>query len=365
MAIIKVATPSAKYDVVLGAGLLKTMKRRIERALGTALPRTFFVTSEEIWQHWGAEATSSFEGATVLFVPAGEKFKRLRTVEQLLEDLASMGADRDSLVIALGGGVIGDMAGFLSAIYMRGIRYVQIPTTLLAQVDSSVGGKTGANLAAGKNLVGSFHHPALVLADVDVLKTLPARELHAGLQESVKCGVIADPRLFTYLEKNLRTIRKGNPKALSYVVERSIRVKADVVNQDEREGGLRMILNFGHTIGHAIEAATGYKQLLHGEAIGWGMIAAVRLAEERGVLAPSDARRIVKLVRAYGPLPYFSSTADKLVKLSAGDKKNRGGSRRFILPVGIGKVEIVTDVTEDEMLRAAQSMLDEVKKARS
>lgn len=364
MASIEVKTPSAEYSVTLGSGLLPTMRRRIERAIGGKMPRVFFVTSEEIWKHWGADAAQSFDGATVLFVPAGERYKRLPMVEKLLEQLARAGADRDSIVIAFGGGVIGDMAGFLAAIYMRGIRCVQVPTTLLAQVDSSVGGKTGVNLAAGKNLVGSFHQPVAVLADVTVLKTLPKNELRAGLQESVKCGVIDDAKLFAYLEKNAAVVKRGDAKALSYVVERSVRVKANVVNQDEREGGLRMVLNFGHTIGHAIEAATGYKKLLHGEAIGWGMIAAVNVAVARGVLKDADAKRIVKLVRAYGPLPKFSANAEELVRISAGDKKNRGGGRRFILPTGIGSVEIVKDVTEEELIAATDKMLAEVKKVR-
>lgn len=363
MGTIAIKTPSAEYNVTLGSGLLKTLQQRVKRACGGTLPRIFFITSPEIWSLWSEQATESFEGATVLFVPAGERFKRMATVEKVLEELARNGADRDSVIVAFGGGVIGDLVGFIAAIYMRGIRVVQVPTTLLAQVDSSVGGKTGANLAAGKNLVGSFHHPVAVVSDVEVLRTLPARELRSGLQESVKSGVIRDARLFAYLEKNRDAVLKGDAKALSYVVERSVRVKADVVNQDERESGLRMILNFGHTIGHAIEAATNYKALLHGEAIGWGMIAAVRLAEARGAIADKDAARIVNLAHAYGPLPRFTATAEKLVKLSASDKKNRGGARRFILPTGIGTVEIVKDVTENELIAACQAMLSEVKQA--
>lgn len=363
MATISLKTPSAAYNVTLGSGLLRTLQQRVKKACGGTLPRIFILTSPEIWNLWATAATESLDGATVLFVPAGERFKRMATVEKVLEDLAGNGADRDSVIIAFGGGVIGDLAGFIAAIYMRGIRVVQVPTTLLAQVDSSVGGKTGANLAAGKNLVGSFHHPIAVISDVDVLRTLPSNELRAGLQESVKSGVIRDPRLFAYLEKNQKAILKGDLKALAYVVERSVRVKADVVNQDERESGLRMILNFGHTIGHAIEAATGYKTLLHGEAIGWGMIAAVRLAEARNAISSKDAARIVALTHAYGPLPAFNSTAEKLVKLSASDKKNRSGARRFILPTGIGTVDIVHNVTEEELLAACNAMLAEVKQA--
>ena len=223
---------------------------------------------------------------------------------------------------------------------MRGIRYVQIPTTLLAQVDSSIGGKTGVNLVAGKNLIGSFNHPLAVLADTDLLATLPAAELRAGLQESIKAGIIRDPRLFKYLEQNADAILSGDAKALAHVVTASVRVKADVVAKDESESGLRMILNFGHTLGHAIEAATNYKQLLHGEAVGWGSIAAT----PRRLVAASSSRttqsdRIIALILRYGPLSPFKATAAKLVALTSGDKKNRSGTRSFVLPTGIGTAD--------------------------
>ena len=357
---ISLKTPSASYDVTLGTSLLKTLRQRITRATGSRTSRIFFVTSPALWKLWGEAVTESFESATVLFLPAGESHKRFASVEKLLEQLARNGADRDSILVAFGGGVVGDLTGFLAAIYMRGIRVVQVPTTLLAQVDSSVGGKTGVNLAAGKNLVGSFHHPVAVIADIDVLGTLPKNELRAGLQEAIKSGVIRDPKLFAFLEKNADKVLAGDAKALQTVVDRSLRVKADVVNQDELENGLRMILNFGHTIGHAIEAATKYTVLLHGEAIGWGMIAAIRLAEQRGAMSEKDAKRVVDLIHRYGPLPPFKATAERLVQLSAGDKKNRGGAKRFILPTGIGTVEIVTDVTEEEMLAATSAMLREM-----
>jgi 3-dehydroquinate synthase len=260
-------------------------------------------------------------------------------------------------LVAFGGGVVGDMTGFLAAIYMRGVPYVQVPTTLLAQVDSSIGGKTGSNLAAGKNLIGSFHHPLDVLADTDLLATLPAAELRAGLQESVKAGVIYDAKLFAYLERNADAVLAGDAKALTHVVAASVRVKADVVANDERESGLRMILNYGHTLGHAIEAATGYKQLLHGEAVGWGSIAATRLGWMRGMIGERDAERIIALILRYGPLSSFRATAEKLVALTASDKKNRSGTLSFVLPKKIGVVEIVRDVTKDEMLAAAEGML--------
>ncbi len=281
----------------------------------------------------------------------------MRSVEALAEQMVLAGADRDSVLIALGGGVIGDITGFLAAIYMRGIRYVQVPTTLLAQVDSSVGGKTGVNLAAGKNLVGSFYHPLAVFADTDLLATLPPAELRAGLQESIKAGIIRDPKLFAYLERNAAAVLSGDPKALAHVVTASVRVKADVVGKDERESGLRMILNFGHTLGHAIEAATGFKQLLHGEAVAWGSIAALEVARARRTVTPAQAERMSSLIRAYGPLPRFRATATKLVALTSGDKKMRSGTRSFVLPQGIGSTRIVKDVTDVELLIAAESML--------
>ncbi len=325
-------------------------------------PKLFAVTSPEIWALWHKRFLAPFtESPTILFLPAGERHKRMRSVEALAEQMVLAGADRDSVLIALGGGVIGDVTGFLAAIYMRGIRYVQVPTTLLAQVDSSVGGKTGVNLAAGKNLVGSFHHPLAVFADTDLLATLPPAELRAGLQESIKAGIIRDPKLFAYLEKNATDILAGNLKMLAHVVTASVRVKADVVGKDERESGLRMILNFGHTLGHAIEAATGYKRLLHGEAVAWGSIAALEVAHARRTVTAAQAERMNRLIRAYGPLPRFRATAAKLVALTSGDKKRRSGTRSFVLPEGIGATCIARDVTDAELLAAAETMLAQMR----
>ncbi|WP_263368656.1 3-dehydroquinate synthase [Edaphobacter bradus] len=358
MSVIHLKTPSASYDITIGSGLLRTLSSRLKKLRDKKPFRTFVVTSPEIWGLWGRKFLESFaEPPTVLFLPAGEAHKRLRTLESLTEQMAEAGADRDALLVAFGGGVVGDVTGFLAAIYMRGVPYVQIPTTLLAQVDSSVGGKTGVNLAAGKNLVGSFHHPLAVLADIDLLGTLPAAELHAGLQESIKAGVIRDASLFRYLERNADTVLSGDAKALAHVVAASVRVKAEVVASDERESGLRMILNYGHTVGHAIEAATGYKQLLHGEAVGWGSIAATRLGLMRGLISDAEASRIISLILRYGPLSGFTATAEKLVALTSSDKKNRSGTLSFILPTGIGAVEIVRDVTKAELLEATAWML--------
>jgi 3-dehydroquinate synthase len=360
--VIPVNTPSANYDVTIGANLLRTLHPRLRKLNRDKPFRPFIVTSPEIWALWSKPFLASFkESPTILFLESGESHKRMSSVESLAQQLATAGADRDSLLLAFGGGVLGDMTGFLAAIYMRGIRYVQIPTTLLAQVDSSIGGKTGVNLVAGKNLIGSFHHPQAVFADTDVLGTLPPAELRAGLQESIKAGVIYDAKLFRYMEQNADAIlspkKSPDPAVLTHIVAASVRVKAEVVSKDEKESGLRMILNFGHTIGHAIEAATNYKQLLHGEAVAWGSIAALNVAIARKTIPQKDADRITQLILRYGPLPPFKATAEKLVALTSRDKKNRSGIRSFVLPTAIGKTEIVHDVTEPELLAATESML--------
>ncbi len=325
------------------------------------------LTTPPVWALWGPRFLASFPEAqqpTVLFLPPGEKHKRLAEVARLAEEMALAGADRASLLIAFGGGIVGDMGGFLAAIYMRGIPYVQVPTTLLAQVDSSVGGKTGANLGAGKNLVGAFHHPAAVFADVDVLRTLPVNEMRAGLMEVVKAGIIRDARLFKLLEARGAELLQPKVDAalLTDVVARSVAMKAAVVGEDEREQGVRMILNLGHTIGHAIEAVTGYRRLLHGEAVGWGMLVAITIAAERGLLTTRDQVRAAELVRGLGQMPGFRAKAEALLTASGRDKKNRGGTRRFVLPNGIGDAVVVEDVGDEELLHAAGAMLEEARR---
>jgi 3-dehydroquinate synthase len=271
--------------------------------------------------------------------------------------MAQAGGDRGSLLIAFGGGIVGDVGGFLAAIYMRGIPYIQVPTTLLAQVDSSVGGKTGVNLPEGKNLVGSFHHPLAVFADIGVLGTLPERELKAGLMESVKAGIIRDRALARFMAEHADEVLRRDARALERVIAASIRIKAEVVRQDERESGLRMILNLGHTVGHALEQATGYKALLHGEAVGWGMVAALYIAWKRGTITSGQFERLESLIHLYGPLPPLKLRAGKIVAAAGGDKKNLGGVRRFVLPLGIGDAGIVEDVTAAELEAAVEYML--------
>ena len=358
---IAVRTPSANYNVEIGAGLLPHIGARMDALLKGALAsgkqRAFVVTSPEIWRLWGSQLSAGLPATpTVLTIPAGEAHKRLSTLETLLEQLTQHGADRDSILIALGGGVIGDMTGFLAAIYMRGVRYIGVPTTALAQIDSSLGGKTGVNLAAGKNLVGAFHHPLAVYADIATLSTLPAAELRAGLQEAVKAGIIRDRALFDFLDTEHAAVLSGDQTALTHVIAASVRVKASVVAADERETGARMLLNLGHTLGHAIEAATHYTQLLHGEAVAWGMLAAIHIAHRRSLISLADAHHMARVIRLYGPLHPFLLDPHALVALTAKDKKNRGGTRSFVLPTGIGQATVVRDITDAELLDAAQQI---------
>jgi 3-dehydroquinate synthase len=323
------------------------------------LPRRVFVlTSASIWALWAEKFCASFEEVPLaLFLPPGEKYKTMASVERLAREMLRAGADRGSLLIAFGGGIVGDVGGFLAAIYMRGIDYVQVPTTFLAQVDSSVGGKTGVNLPEGKNMVGSFNQPRAVFADINVLGTLPERELKAGLMESVKAGIIRDRSLVRFMEENVGAIVGRDAKALERVIAASIRMKAGVVTKDECDTGLRMILNLGHTVGHALEQATRYKALLHGEAVAWGMVAALYLARQRGTISGAQMERLERLIYLYGPLPELKLRVTKVVAATKADKKNLGGVRRFVLPLGIGDAGVVEDVTPAELEGAVRYML--------
>lgn len=356
---ITVKTQAVSYTVSIGSGLTLSLGNRLRKLSGGSHKSVYVLTSPEIWALWGRRLLASFapEQPMVIFLPAGERYKRLAQIERLASELLAAGADRSSLLLAFGGGVVGDVGGFLAAIYMRGIDYVQVPTTFLANVDSSVGGKTGVNLRGGKNLVGSFHHPRAVFADIDLLGTLPPREYRAGLYESVKAGLIRDPALFRYMEKNRQLIERRAPAALEKIVAASVRMKAEVVGLDERESGLRMILNFGHTIGHAIEATAGFGALLHGEAIAWGMLIALEASRARGWLKAADAERAGKLIRSLSPPPPPRLSGERLLAAASRDKKNRAGVRRFVLLKGIGQAVVTEDVTDSEVLAAIESIL--------
>jgi 3-dehydroquinate synthase len=356
--IIRVDTPSAKYEVFAGSGLLDTLAPHIAHAVGRLPRRVFVLTSEPIWALWGQSFRASFaEEPVALFLAPGERHKTLANAERLARQMAQGGADRGSLLIAFGGGIVGDVGGFLAAVFMRGIPYVQVPTTFLAQVDASVGGKTGVNLPEGKNLLGSFHHPRAVFADIGVLGTLPDRELRAGLMESIKAGIIRDRLLVRFMEDHAAEVLGRDPKALERTIAASIRMKAGVVNKDERESGLRMILNFGHTVGHALERATRYTVLLHGEAVGWGMVAALAVARRRGTINQRQMDRLEGLIYKYGPLPPLKLRAPRIIAATGGDKKNIGGVRRFVLPVGVGDAGVVEDVSDLELKAAVEYML--------
>ncbi|MGA8631332.1 MAG: 3-dehydroquinate synthase [Terracidiphilus sp.] len=362
MQTIRVETPSAKYDVFTGSGLLRELAPRIERVVKRLPRRIFVITSPEIWALWSKDFLASFdEPPETLFLPPGEQHKTMTSVERLLREMIRAGGDRGSLLIAFGGGIVGDVGGFVAATFMRGINYVQVPTTFLAQVDSSVGGKVGVNLPEGKNLVGNFLQPRAVFADIGVLGTLPDRELHAGLIESVKAGIIRDRALFRFMDEYADDVLAGDEKALEKVIAASVRMKADVVRRDERESGLRMILNFGHTVGHALEAATRYKAMLHGEAVAWGMIAALAVARRRGTITGAQMERMETLIYRYGPLPKLKVRAAKIVAATGHDKKNVGDVRRFVLPVGIGDAGVVEDVTPKELDAAVKYMLERAK----
>lgn len=292
----------------------------------------------------------------VIEMQDGERYKTMSTVERLASELVKLNADRNTVLIALGGGVVGDVTGFLAGIYMRGIRFVQVPTTFLAQVDSSVGGKTGVNLRVGKNLVGCFKQPELVLADPMVLTSLPEREYRSGLYESLKTGVIRNPEIFEFMEAQRDTILERKIEALEWLIAESVRVKADVVGEDEEEHGVRKILNFGHTIGHALEADTSYKVFLHGEAVAWGMIAATRMAQRTKRIDAEEASRIIQLVLSYNKLPPVQSRANNITRRLGADKKTLDGQVHFILPCAVGRVEDTTDVAAEVVLEAVSEL---------
>ncbi len=355
MPTIQIRSSAGPYTFYCSRGALSQASRLIKK-LGQAREATgiFVLSSPQVWRHWGDVLASDLPGAkrAILFDDK-ESSKRLATVEGITRNLVRSGADRHSVLVAVGGGVVGDVAGFVAASYLRGVRLVHIPTTLVAQVDSSIGGKTGVNLPEGKNLVGAFYPPKLILADPDTLDTLPHREFRSGLYEVVKYGVIADADLFRFLERRMPAVLRRDSAALAWIIPRCATIKAHVVNKDEHEGGLRQILNFGHTIGHALEAVTGYRRFLHGEAIGWGMIAATLMAVATGNLRDADAIRIIRLIASVGPLPSLGKIrASQLRPILAGDKKARAGRVRWVLPRRVVKTEWGADVPWPIVARA-------------
>ena len=352
----RVETPQCCYSAIVERGVIASAAQYIPAKAG----KLFVVSTEDVWRHQGgrlAAALSTVEHE-VLFLPGGEDQKRMAPVEALAEQMVQLGADRTSVVIAYGGGIVTDMAGFLAAIFMRGIPLIQIPTTLLGAVDAAIGGKTGVNLVSGKNLVGSFHQPLAVLIDPAVLDTLPDREYRAGLWEIVKAGIIREEGLFAYMMAECPAVLARHPDAVDHIIAESVRMKAEVVSGDEREADHRRILNFGHTFGHALEAETGYKRFLHGEAVAWGMRAAVYLGQTTGHISAEDSVTILEMLRAYGPIPPVDGLdACKLQARLVHDKKTVHGKVHFVLPVRIGEVTVVAGIPENLVLNAIRSAL--------
>jgi 3-dehydroquinate synthase len=356
---VTIVVQRSPYDAIIENGLLERAGEHLREIVGDR-SQLFIVTVPPVRRKCGGKLMKSLSAAgfktRLIEMSDGERHKRLATVEQLAEKLTRLSADRNAVILAFGGGVVGDVAGLLASLYMRGVDVVQIPTTVQAQLDAAIGGKTGVNLSTGKNLLGTFHQPRVVLIDPAVLSTLPDREFRAGLYEALKCGVIGKPALFDCLEKVQLKVLRSDPAAVEWVIAESVRLKAEVVSSDEREKGLRRVLNFGHTIGHALEAESGYRRFRHGEAVAWGMIAATHIAAATDRIDNSAARRISDAVLGLGKLPKVEARSRDIVRLLRGDKKTREGVIHFVLPWEIGKVEVANDVPEKVIVEAVYEL---------
>jgi 3-dehydroquinate synthase len=351
MSIVRVNLGPRSYDIAIDSGVAD----RFAEAIREQFPRAvrFFVVADTNTCSHAERLCGRLPGHVVAVIPAGESSKSLAMAGELYSRLAHSAADRRTPVIAVGGGVVGDLAGFVAATYNRGLPLIMVPTTLLAMVDSSVGGKVGINLSEGKNLVGAFHQPASVWIDIEFLQTLPEREYRSGLAEVVKYGAALDVAFFDWLEKNADAVLRREAQAIAHVVARCCRLKADVVEQDEREEtGRRMVLNYGHTFAHAFESIGGYGAWLHGEAVAAGMVCASRLAESRGLIGSEPTSRQVELLHRFG-LPTRRDPAwnvHELLSVMKRDKKNVAGRLRFILPTRLGQVEAFDDVSEAQVI---------------
>jgi len=359
---IPVELSTHPYPIVIGDGALGSLGAQVQAQGFKAGTKVLVVTNPVVNSHYGATALASLRAAGydahLLEIDAGEDQKTPATVALIHDAAFAQKLERGSLIVALGGGVVGDMAGFAAASWLRGIAVVQVPTTLLAMVDAAIGGKTGVNHPGGKNLIGAFHQPRLVLIDPQCLATLPPREFRAGMAEVIKYGVIGDGALFADLEaagKRLAAMDQLPPTLLQQILERSAAAKAKVVAADEREGGLRAILNYGHTLGHVVEALCGYGTYLHGEAVAIGMVAAGELSLELGLWSADDQRRQRQVIAAAGlPVRWPELQAEAVLACLQGDKKVRDGRVRFVLPTALGAVEIRDDVSGPQVLAALQ-----------
>ncbi len=351
MPAFRVETPQGTYDAIVERGSV----RRVAEFIPPHSGKVFVVTTEDVWKLHG----SKIKADKVLFFAGGEARKRISEVESLAESMLAAGADRTSVVIAFGGGIVNDVGGFLAAIFMRGVPVIQVPSTLLAQVDAAIGGKTGVNLISGKNLLGSFHQPLAVLIDPALLGTLPEREYRSGLYEIIKCGIIRDAGLFRLFDERAADVLAQKPDAVDHIIAEAVRIKAEVVSDDEKEGDLRRILNFGHTVGHALEAETQYRRFLHGEAVAFGMRAAAAIAERTGELSTPDRKSIQHVIDIYGPIPSLEGiAASRLAARLSADKKTVQGKVHFVLPVRIGEVKIVSGIDDRLVLESIQAVLE-------
>ena len=353
---IQIHSDRAAYPALVGAGLTSELAALLSEHVG-ATPGVFVVSCPPVWRLHGRRLRAIAGKQSVALIPDGERAKTLATVGRIYDALLGRRLDRSATLVAFGGGVVGDVAGFAASTYLRGITLVQIPTTLLAQVDSAIGGKVGVNLPAGKNLIGAFHPPALVVCDPELLKTLPRREFRAGLCEVIKYGVIASRPLFDRVADNLTKLFAHDSTELEQIVADCCRIKARVVSLDEREAGPRRVLNFGHTIGHALEAITRYRRFRHGEAVAYGILAAVRISARRGLVSTEEEARLKDVITRIGKLP---PVADLRVSEALGaighDKKNVGGTLHFVLANGLGSTMVVTDVGARELSAAMRSL---------
>ena len=351
---IAVASRDGGYPALIAPGVSGQILPLLKDAGGAG--QRILVSNATVWRFHG-DLFRGLSSDDPILLPDGERFKNLQVVGRVYEGLIRARADRGSTVIAVGGGVLGDTAGFAAATYLRGIRLVHVPTTLLAQIDSAIGGKVGVNHAAGKNLIGAFHSPALVAIDPELLATLPRREFRSGLYEAIKYGVIASRPLFDALRDSLTALFARDVGPLMPVIGDSCRIKAEIVAQDEHERGIRRTLNFGHTIGHALEAVTKYRRFRHGEAVAYGMRGAAEIGTARGSMPDTDRDALVGLIRAMGPLPAVGDLSAAQVLQGIGhDKKIVNGRLHFVLPKTIGSCEVVDDVTTGEIERALASL---------
>jgi len=353
---LNVRSERTTYPVVIGHGLLAALGDLLAEC-GLDRQRVI-VTSSPVWRSQGQRLEGLMRAKErPVLIPDGERAKVLPTVTRIYDACVRANLDRSAALVAFGGGVVGDVAGFAAATYLRGIALVQVPTTLLAQVDSSIGGKVGVNLAAGKNLVGAFHSPALVVCDPEVLGTLARREFRSGLYEVVKYGVIASRPLFEKVQDGLTAIFNQDATLLTALIAECCRIKADVVMADERETGPRRTLNFGHTIGHALEAITHYRRFRHGEAIGYGMLAAAHISVRRGLMSEAESQQLTTLLRHMGPMPPVADLKmSDAVDVIGHDKKVVRGTLHFVLAKGLGATEIVQDVHARELTAAMRAI---------